>query len=390
MSSIVWACWDGGGNLPPSLGIAKALERRGHDVRFYGRPEMVGRAEAAGVRASALTHARTDLDQYSFHPLPTVFGYTSSPAVGTELAGIVAAEDPDLVVIDAMFAAALNVAPRFGRPTAVMLHTFCYRLIEMWRANFAMQSQSRQQAGFDALPPLEELWGERDLLQVNTLAALDGEPTVDWSHVVHGAPVLTSERRAVPAALPWADDDPVPVVLVSFSTVPEQRDPATLQRALDALAPLPVHVVAPTGGIVEPAELSAPANAWLTPFADHEQLLERAAVVLGHGGHGTTMRALRHGVPVVGIPAKGGDQAPIARLIETWGAGQALPPDADVPRIRAAVLQILADDRFAARARRLSQNFGCRDGAGLAADSIEALLSSQTSVSGMSAPTSRT
>jgi hypothetical protein len=127
---------------------------------------MVPRAAAAGVRARAFGRARSDLDQYSFHPLATVFGYTSSPAVGEELAGIVAADDPDLVVVDAMFAAALAVAPRFGRPTAVMLHTFCYRLIDMWRANFAMQSQSRQRAGFDALPTLDELWGERDLLHV--------------------------------------------------------------------------------------------------------------------------------------------------------------------------------------------------------------------------------
>ena len=382
MSSIVWACRDGGGNLPPSLGIAAALQGRGHDVRFFGRPEMVGRAETAGVKASALAHAWTDLDRYSFHPLPTVFGYTSSPAVGEELVDVVAAGNPDLVVIDAMFAAALNVAPRLGRPAAVMLHTFCYRLIEEWRADFAMQSQSRQRAGFDALPSLDELWGERDLLQVNTLAALDGEPTVDWPHLVHGAPVLASERRAVPAQLPWADEDQTPVVLVSFSTVPEARDPAMLQRALDALAPLPVHVIATTGGIVDPAELAAPANAWLTPYADHEQLLERAAVVLGHGGHGTTMRALRHGVPIVGIPAKGLDQAPNTRLIEAWGVGRALPPDVGAPRIREAVQEVLADDRFAAQARRWSQAFGSRDGAELAADSIEALLASKTNASG--------
>lgn len=378
MSRIVWACWDGGGNLPPSLGIATALERRGHEVRFYGRPEMVGRAEAAGVRASAFTHARTDLARYSFHPLATVFGYTSSPAVGEELAQIVAANGPDLVVIDAMFSAALNVAPRLGLRTAVMLHTFCYRLIDEWRANFAMQSESRQRAGFDALPSLDELWGGRDLLQVNALAALDGEPTVDWPNIVHGAPVLISERRAVPATLPWADDDPTPLVLLSFSTVPEQRDPAMLQRALDALAPLPVHVAVTTGGIVELAELTAPGNAWLTPFADHEQLLERAAVVVGHGGHGTTMRALRRGVPVVGIPAKGADQAPNTRLIEAWGAGRALPPDADMALIRDAVQQVLVDDRFAANASRRSRDFGTRDGDGLAADSVEALLAVKT------------
>jgi len=194
--------------------------------------------------------------------------------------------------------------------------------------------------------------------------------------------MLTSQRRAVPASLSWADGDPAPVVLLGFSTVPEQRDPAMLQRALDALAPLPAHVVATTGAIVEPAELSAPANAWLTPFADHEQLMERAAVVVGHGGHGTMMRALRHGTPVVGIAAKGLDQGPNTRLMEAWGVGRSLPPDADASQIRAAVQEILADDRFTAEARRLSRAFGVGDGADLAADSIEALLARKTSASG--------
>jgi UDP:flavonoid glycosyltransferase YjiC (YdhE family) len=382
MSDIVWACWDGGGNLTPSLGIANALGKRGHTVRFYGRPEMVPRAAAAGVTANAFSHARSDLERFSFHPLPTVFGYTGSPAVATELLGIIDASAPDLVVIDAMFAAVLDVAPQFATPTAVMLHTFCYQIIGSWRANFDMQSQSRQRAGFGTLPSLDELWGGRDLLHVNTLAAFDGEPAVDWANVVHGAPVLASERRAVPAALPWADEDPTPVVLVSFSTVPEQRDPAMLQRALDALASLPVHAVATTGGIVEPAELSVPGNAWVTSFADHEPLLERAAVMVGHGGHGTTMRALRHGVPIVGIPAKATDQAPNTQLIEAWGAGVALPPDTGEPAIRAAVQQLLSDDRFAAQARRRSRAFGSRDGADLAADSIETLLASAATASG--------
>lgn len=374
MSRIIWACWDGGGNLTPSLGIATVLERRGHEVRFFGRPEMIGRVEAAGLRAVELEHARTDLDRYSFHALPTVFGYTSSRAVGEELVDVVEANDPDVVVIDAMFAAALNVAPRFGRPSAVMLHTFLYRLIDGWRANFAMQSESRQRAGFDALPSLDELWGERDLLHVNTLSAFDGEAVVEWRNVMHGAPVLTSEGRAVSVTSPWSTDDPTPVVLLSFSTVTEQRDQAMLQRALDALADLPVHVVATTGAIVDPAELVAPTNAWLTSFADHDQLMERAALVVGHGGHGTTMRALRHGLPIVGIPAKGADQAPNLQMVEAWGAGRALPPDADVAGIRAAACEVLEDDRFAAEARRRSRSFGSRDGAELAADSIDALL----------------
>lgn len=115
-------------------------------------------------------------------------------------------------------------------------------------------------------------------------------------------------------------------MLLSFSTVSEQRNLAIFQHALNALAPLPVHVVATTGQIIDSADLSVPANAWVTPFADHDQVLERATFVVGHGGHGTTMRALRHGCPVVGIPALALDQVRITQLIETWGAGRALPP----------------------------------------------------------------
>ena len=375
MSDVLWACWDGGGNLPPSIGIARELEARGHRVHFHGRPEMVDRVRAAGLDADALAQARTDLDRYDFHPLATVFGFTSSPAVGEELVDLVAANDPDVVVIDAMFSAALQVAPRFDRPTVVMVHTFCDRIIDGWRANFAMQSESRQRAGFDGLDDLDVLWGERDRLHVNTLAAFDGPPAQSWPNVVHGAPVLTTEARAVPVELPWADDDPTPIVLLSFSTVPEQRNVDSLQRALDALAPLPVHVVATTGDVVDPAELTAPANAHLLPFADHDQLMDRATLVLGHGGHGTTMRALRHGLPIVGMPAKGADQVPITQLLERWHVGKALPGDASADDLRAAVETVLDDPTYAEEAAERAVALAGPDGAVPAADSVEAVMS---------------
>ncbi len=374
MSDVLWACWDGGGNLTPSIGIARELEGRGHQVRFHGRPEMVDRARAAGLTAEPLAQSRTDLDRYDFLPLPTVFGFTSSAAVGEELVELVAATAPDVVVIDAMFSTALQVAPRFERPTVVMLHTFCDQILDGWRANFTMQSESRVKAGFTPLDDLDVLWGERDRLHVNTLAAFDGPPAQSWTNVVHGAPVLATEPHAVPVELPWADDDPIPIVLLSFSTVPEQRSPESLQRALDALAPLPVHVVATTGGVVDPAELTAPANAHLLPFADHDQLMDRATLMLGHGGHGTTMRALRHGLPIVGMPAKGADQVPITQLLERWHVGRGLPGDASVDDLRAAVETVLSDPSYAAEAAERARALAGPDGAVLAADSVEAVL----------------
>lgn len=193
MAKILWACWDGGGNLPPSLGIAKELSARGHVVSFVGRPEMVVRAEAAGVAASALAQAATDLPRYSFTPGATVHGYVSSPTVGAELVQMVDQQRPDVVVIDAMFGAALEVAPQFRAPTLVMLHTFLNHLIQEWRQALSMQGTIREQAGFDPLPDLDTLWGSRDLLHTNSLAALDGPPGTNWSNVRHGAPVLWAE-----------------------------------------------------------------------------------------------------------------------------------------------------------------------------------------------------
>lgn len=372
MARILWACWDGGGNLTPSIGIVRELERRGHEVVLHGRQDMVPRARAAGLTAYAFEHALTDQEAFSFHPLVSVFGYCCSPAVGEELVALVAREQPDLVVIDAMFGAALDVAPRLGTPTVVMVHTFLYRGIEAWWANLAMQSQTRERAGFAPLPGIDVLWGERDLVHVNTLAAYDGTPTVSWGNVVHGAPVLSNEDRAVPVDLPWGPDDETPLVLLSFSTVPEQRSADSLQRALDALGALPVHVVATTGGIVDPAELVAPDNAYVVDFADHDPLLERAALVVGHGGHGTTMRTLRAGLPIVGMPAKGTDQATTLRLLDSWHAGRFVP--ADVDTIRAAVAEVLADPSYAETAQRFSRDLVGTDGAADAADSVERVL----------------
>jgi UDP:flavonoid glycosyltransferase YjiC (YdhE family) len=254
-----------------------------------------------------------------------------------------------------------------------MVHTFLHRIFDGWSANLEMQSDARVRAGFEPLEPLDVLWGARDLIHVNTLDAFDGNPVPAWPNIVHGAPVLATERRAVPAKLPWFEEDQTPIVLLSFSTVPEQRNVTSLQRALDALAGMPVHVVGTTGGIVDPAELAAPPNSWLVPFADHDALMRRASLVVGHGGHGTTMRALRHGLPIVGMPARGADQLPITRLLEEWNVGRALPGDASVEQIRGAVEAVMTDAAIAGEARRRAEMLAGLDGASLAADSLERL-----------------
>ncbi len=185
--------------------------------------------------------------------------------------------------------------------------------------------------------------------------------------------MLYEEPTAEAPRLPWPAEDPRPLVLVSFSTVFEQRSASMLQRALDALSPLPVRVVATTGGVLAADEISPPPNALVLGCASHEALMARAALVLTHGGHGTAMRSLSHGLPMVCVPALAEDQPLIASAVQERGAGIALAREAGSADIREAVRAVLDDPAYAAAARQWMAPLAANDGAECAADSFEQL-----------------
>ena len=375
MTKILWLNWSGGGNLPRSLGVARALTERGHELVFAGRPEMVPRVHAANLRAIEITRAYEQVDRYpqgSF--LTRMSCYLTSPPVEQQVRDIVTAEAPDLILTDCMFPAALAQLPGFACRSAIFCHTFVFRQLDMWRGMLATLDGMRQKAGFPGLPPLDLLWRGASRLITTSFAEFDAPPSPNWTHVRHVGPVLEDEAIAAPARLPWASDDPTPLLLVSFSTGFEQRNVAKLQRALDGLADLPVHVIATTGGIVEPDELAAPANAVVLRYAAHEPILARASLAVMHGGHGTAMRAMRAGVPGIVIPGLAGDQPFVAAAIQEWGAGRELSGDADAAAIRDAAREVLATPYFRRNARLRSHAFAGHYGAECAADEVEALL----------------
>ena len=372
---MLWLKWSGGGNLAPSLGIARALTKRGHTIAFAAPPEMVRSVEAAGFRTIEITQAYAQIDCYPRgHVLTRAACYLTSPAVEAQVKKIVDAEAPNIVLIDAMFLAALAQAPHFGRPSALFVYTFLFRQIDNLRKILRLFDGMRQQAGFTPLPKLDDLWRSRERIIATSLGDFDAPPGSGWDMVRHTGPVLEDEQFATPTALPWAENDPTPLVMVSFSTEFEQRDVNKLQRSLDALANLSVHVVATTGGIVAPNELAVPKNAIVLDYVAHNLIMQRAALVLTHGGHGTAMRALRHGVPLVIIPGHAGDQSFVTAAVQEWGAGRALPVDASVDAIRAGVQEVLFTPQYRDNAQQRSVALLGVDGAANAANEIESLL----------------
>jgi MGT family glycosyltransferase len=378
MAKIVWLNWSGAGNLPPSLGVARALAERGHDVTFVGRPEMVDRVERAGFRAIELTRAYEQVAADPKKWIPKAASLLTSPASQEQIRGVLASETPDLVVVDQMFPVALIEAARFDGPTIAICHTCVWRMLDNWRAMFAMFAALRTEAGFDPIPAdLESLWMAQDRMIVTTLKSLDDAPGVlgGADKLRHVGPALEREKHGVRVALPWRDDDSRPLVLVSFSTGPEQGSIPKFQSAIDALAGLPVRGVVTVGDSVDPAGLRPSENVVVFATADHDDLMSRASVVLSHGGHGTFMRALRNGLPTALVPGLAADQPANAAFAQKLGVGRALPADAGVEAMREAVRDLLETPAYRAAAQEIAGRLVGVDGTIGAADEIEAMLS---------------
>jgi UDP:flavonoid glycosyltransferase YjiC (YdhE family) len=101
--------------------------------------------------------------------------------------------------------------------------------------------------------------------------------------------------------------------------------------------------------------------------------MPRCDAVLTHAGHGTVMRALASGVPMVACPA-GGDMGENAARVAWAGAGVSLPRRLITPRgIRLALRRVLADPSYARRAQELRDWAARNNGAAAAAAAVEEL-----------------
>ncbi len=95
--------------------------------------------------------------------------------------------------------------------------------------------------------------------------------------------------------------------------------------------------------------------------------MPHAAAIVGHGGHGTTLGALAHGVPLVVLPLFSGDQWANARAVARAGVGVALDaegtarpvlavPAAETLRgLAGAVRRVLDEPAYARRAPSVAE-----------------------------------
>ena len=148
------------------------------------------------------------------------------------------------------------------------------------------------------------------------------------------------------------------------------RQEGLLQRAADALGQLQVRGLVTTGPAVDPAVISAPQKVTVTRWVRHADVLPHCSAVITHGGHGTVMKALIAGVPLILVPL-GRDQPDNAARVVHAGVGIRLRKNASAGPLRAAITRVIADPRYRAAADVMAARLAAERDDNLVVDELE-------------------
>jgi MGT family glycosyltransferase len=376
--------------------VAAALGERGHAVRVLADPVLRPEVEAAGAEHVDWTRAPHRVDRSDESELFRDWeartpagglarmrdGLMFGPAadIAADVTEELERRPADVVVSEMVLCGALVAAEAAGVPSASLITTI-YPLpvpgrppfgpglkpargrlgtardrvltklwFRMWDKGLPALNEARTRYGLEQLDNAPDQLLRADRVLVLTSEAFDtgGEPVLP-PNVVHTGPRLDDPSWTESYNPPPGPD---PLVLVGLSTTRQGQLPA-LRRIAAALGKLPVRGVITTGLAVDPADVPAPANVQVVPSAPHGELLGEASVVVTHAGHGTVVKALAAGVPLVCLPM-GRDQAEVARRVSERGAGITLRPGASQTKIATAVRKILDDPT----PRRAAQTVG--------------------------------
>lgn len=359
MSAILFATWDGGGNVPPALGIAGALERRGHVVRVIGHDGVAAAVAAAGLEFTPYRTAKPFTSQRN-NPPWVVAATWADAGLGDDVVAEARALGADLVVVDCLLPGAMAALARARIRYVVLEHLF---------DGFLQVLRRGPVGGLVRLNGVR--WG--DALDGSAKRLVASLPSIDPA-AQRTAPANLEYVGPIVTGAPAAPGEPT--VLVSLSTYAYAGMPAVVQRIVDACADLPARVVVTTGPVVDPDGLRLPANAEAHRWLPHAEVMPQVSMVVGHGGHSTTMLALAHDLPVLVIPMfLLVDQPMVGKAVESAGAGRRLPKRASARAIRPAVEELLGAGAHRDAAAGLGAEIRAAAGAETAATRIAALLS---------------
>jgi UDP:flavonoid glycosyltransferase YjiC (YdhE family) len=360
---VLFASTHGAGHFGPQVPFAAALARAGHDVIVAVPAGAVEMVEAAGFEAWPLDDPPDAAWAAVSERLPTlsweeqnalvigqIFGDVDTRASLPRMLEAFAAWQPDVVLRDtAEFASAL-VAELRGVPH--MRVAVGLGMTEEWGRPFAAPAVDAigRELGLAADPALERIARTPYLTVV--------PPTLEDPEAASPADVHRF-RETESATEPFDPGPGDPLVYVSFGSVAARIGffPGVYRAVINALEGLPARVLVTIGQAHAPQELGpVPDGVRVERWVPQREVMTATAVMVGHGGFGSMMRALQAGVPQVLVPLFA-DQPLNARRVAAVGAGVALNGGpAAIGELRDAVEGLLTNGTARAAAGRVADD----------------------------------
>ncbi len=369
------------------MALARALDERGYEIWFETWERWRDAVDGLGFQfVAAPDYIAFPAPRPGMPPTPTL------PECARSFREVAREVRPDVVINDVFTLPAALAAELDGVPRATTIHHpypvnepgLPYFMVGLlpprtplgavaWRATrpwFARRAE-RQRRELNAaraelgLQPLQRLYGSIS----DELALVANFPQLEyprrWPPHVHVTGPMMFELPDQDSAPPQGDE---PLVVAAGSTA-QDHGLELVRTTLEALADEPVRVLAVLAGKDRSWAGPTPPNAKVVSWASYSRLMPRASLVVCNGGLGTVAMALSAGVPVIIRPA-GADMGENGARVAWAGVGLMLPRGVFGTRsLRVAVRRVLADGRFASRARALAdwsqRNDGARCGAAL-------------------------
>jgi UDP:flavonoid glycosyltransferase YjiC (YdhE family) len=370
------------GHVGPLVPFAKALVHAGHEVVVAAQRQHAANVERAGLELAPVgdppadewmplmgQFAELDLETSNRVMISKFFAGIDVRAALPGLREIVEGRRPDVIVRESWEFGSTLVADLYGIPIARV----GLGLAEVEEETVAVVApeldEARATVGLPPDPRGDRLREEPYFTAMPEALEAPDAPTPARSHrfrfeVGEGAEALPD----------WWPGQDGPLVYVSFGSVAAGSHlpyyPELYRGAIEALAPLPARVLVTIGDPArETSELGPlPPNVHAETWVPHDDVAARSAAIVCHGGYGSTLASLAHGVPLVVLPLFSTDQWANGEAVARTGAGiclergpatrsvLGLPGSEKVRSLGPAVVDVLEQQAYRREAERVAES----------------------------------
>jgi zeaxanthin glucosyltransferase len=244
--------------------------------------------------------------------------------------------------------------------------------VQLLRPSFNFVQRQRVAWG---LPPYSDWQGARGLAAICQLPAEFDFPRKELPDTFHYVGPLQNPLRGESISykcppFPFERLNGKPLIYASLGTMQNQiwEIFRKIAAACDDLDAQLIISLGDPGSSDPPSAL--PGAPIVVTFAPHQQIIDRAALVITHAGLNTTLGALSSGVPIIAIPITNGQPGIAARTVWT-GAGEMLPVSKlTTDRLRKLVTRVLATESYRNHALRMKEAIRGAGGVARAADIV--------------------